>query len=424
MKRTLWLFTSLTMFIALAARGQGPGTKPGDIGPGEQGAKLRLPGMDTPTPSAPSASPAMPAVLQNHINANPANTGLTPIGSFGASKIAQPPSMATDINKDIEVTPEAGSWLLLLKAYTGTEAPQLARALVMELRTNYNIKAAYIFNYGAEEKMKEYERVKAAHKKQVDDLAKAGLKGNYVPIPVRAAKIDEQTGVLIGGFRDRDQALASLATVRKLKSPDPVKFKFDVMFVGELETDKKGNVKKELNTKSYVEGGVAYVNPFSKAFPVRNPSIKHDQGNGSMSAEELALLRKMNRREDEDCTLFDCKSKYTLVVKQFNTQYKIGSDVELPKGWFEQVFGKKQGEWQDNAGHNAHKLAEAFRKTGLPETYVLHTRFCSFVTVGGFDEVNDRRMIAMQDFLESRFRTEAYRKLEMLPRPVPMIVPH
>jgi hypothetical protein len=69
-------------------------------------------------------------------------------------------------------------------------------------------------------------------------------------------------------------------------------------------------------------------------------------------------------------------------------------------------------------------MAEGFRKAGLPETYVLHTRFCSFVTIGGFDSLEDRRMLAMKELLETRFRDDAYRKLEMLPTAVPMLVPH
>jgi len=431
MKRWLWFLFGFTAFLSIAihdtTRGQGPGTKSGDIGPGEQGAKLRIPGIDAPP--APSPMP-MPTQGKDSSYKSLWNPTVNPMGGAGGlpfvpptkKPIAQLPTMPTDVNKDIEITPSAGQWILFLKAYTGEEAPMLARALVMELRTNYNIKAAYIFNYGAEEKRLEYERVQKAYKKQAEDLAKSGLTGQYAVTRVHASKIDEQTGVLIGGYRDRDEALRALAQIRHLKAPDPQRFKLDIIFVGELERDKKGNVRPDLEMKDYVKDGRAYVNPFGKAFPARNPSIKGDQEDAQMSAQDLEVLRKINR--EEKFTLFECKGKYTLVVKQFNTQFKMGSDVKVPARWFDPLFGALQPEWKDNAAHNAHNMAEGFRKSGLPETFVLHTRFCSFVTVGGFESLEDRRLVALKEQLESRFRTDAYRQLEMLTPVVPMLVPH
>jgi hypothetical protein len=415
MKRWLWLIFGFTAFLGFALHDTTHGQ-----GPGDQGAKLRIPGMDAPVPG----SGLPPSLLKNYNPAAlpPSAPTAVPIKSSG-HRVAELPSMPTDVNKDIEITPKAGQWILFLKAYSGPEAPALARALVIELRSNYNMQAAYIFNYGAEEKRREYERVQAARKKQVDDLAKSGLKGTFVPIPIRATKIDEQTGVLIGGYRDRDEALRALTQIRHLKAPDPKRFKLDITFVGELERDKNGKVLPELKPKN-AEHSLAYVNPFSKAFPARNPSIKQGDEASQVDAQDLAFLRKLNDAKAEPYSLFTCKGKYTLVVKQFNTQFKMGSDVKAPARWFDPTFGLGQPEWKDNAGHNAHNMAEGFRKAGLPETYVLHTRFCSFVTIGGFDSLEDRRMLAMKELLETRFRNDAYRKLEMLPTAVPMLVPH
>src|SRR5260370_3969868 len=94
------------------------------------------------------------------------------------------------------------------------------------------------------------------------------------------------------------------------------------------------------------------------------------------------------------------------------------------KGFLEKFdmmgFFQKGGEWQDLTAHNAHKLAEAMRKAGLPETYVLHCKYCSYVTVGGYDDPEkDARLGAMQNYLETRFKMDAYSRLELFPRPLP-----
>ena len=269
MKRWLWIFA-----LSAAAAGtwvqQVPGQSPGDLGPGEQGSKLKLPGMDAPSPPAPAVPP----------NSQGAWNALTPrmTGQVGAPQFALPPSNSVDINKDITITADVGPWTILVMSYTtprqpdtpGLDAAKMARDFVTEWNTNpayakFKLKA-YVFNYGAEEKRKEYERVQKLKKEQVEALNKLGLNGKTLPIRVHTVRIDEHTAVLLGGFRDADAAMKVSQEIRKLKPPDIKRVKVDCRFAGAFEPEKQGQA---LTARDQV---VEYINPFTKAMPVHNPA--------------------------------------------------------------------------------------------------------------------------------------------------------
>jgi hypothetical protein len=163
-----------------------------------------------------------------------------------------------------------------------------------------------------------------------------------------------------------------------------------------------------------------YVNPFSKAFVARNPTVQFEKS-PEFLAEEVKFLRRVNA--DESFSLFNCKKAVTLAIKKYDTPHRVTGDEKESKGGFFSVFQGSRSMTIDHTAHNAHNLAEALRKGGLPETYVLHCRYCSYVTVGGFDSEKDDRIAAMQTFLENRFRNDAFRPLDLFPRPVPMQVP-
>lgn len=395
----------LGVVVTSASRGQFPQPKPGDFGPGTGGAILKQPGLDPnpPMPQLPSYIPKGPP---------PMGVGSPASNPSGGAKVALPPSNATDINKDIEITPEAGPWAVFVMSYSGPKAPEMARKFVTEMRNTYKL-PAYVFNKGAEEKRKEYERVQKKRQEQLDALQKAGLKAD-VPIRVAAMRIEEQTAVLIGGFKTFEQAAAAATKIRDLRAPDPTRVDLDTKFVGsEVEMNPLAKGKTVIGKGEHV-----YVNPFKKALPVRNPTIQMET-NPENLADEIRFLRRIN--SDEPLSLFNCKKPVTLAVKQFKTQFRTTGDDKEAKGILAVLNGSKG--YNDVTAQNAHNLAEAFRKAGLPDTYVLHCKYCSYVTVGGYDSEKDERLIAMQNFLQSRFATDAYRQLDMIPRPVPMQVP-
>jgi len=412
MKRWLWILAVLAIgsgvLVHDTSRGQIPGAKPPIDGPGEGGATLKLPGAETPLTNPGAGKPALPYYPQN-LPTSPASA------PAGASKIALPPSAAFEINKDIEITPEAGQWVIFIISYSGTKAPEMARKFVAELRGVHK-QRAYVYNYGQKEKLDEYKRVQKIRQEQIDALAKAGLKAD-VPIRVPAIRIEEHTGVLVGGYKTRDEAVAAAERIRKLPCPDPKKVDLVSKFEGKAEVDKSGEVVlKDVKTQ--------FVNPFLKAFASRNPTAPQEQAS-STSEEDMKFLRKIN--SGEPLSLLQCKKPYTLLVKQYNMQHKTLGDSKEATGFIEKfnkgLVGLKNGEWEDVAAKNAHNLAEAFRKSGLPDSYVLHCKYCSYVTIGAFDKVGDPQMTAMQNWLESRFKTDGYRQLELLPRPIVMQVP-
>jgi hypothetical protein len=419
MKRSLWIVAVLVVpFIGgVVAHNTGlgqlpqPKPGPGESGPGEGGATLRLPGLD-PTPTVPART-ALPDYIPkgNSSFGSAYPTAQQP----GGSKIALPPSNAVDLNRDIEIKPEAGPWAVFVMAYNGPKSPEMARKMVTELRAAYKY-PAYVFNYGREEKRKEYERVQKLRQDQIEALQKANLKVDG-PIRIRTIRIDEQTGVLIGGFRTREEAAVFVEKLRRVAPPDPEKVDLDTKFW----------VDTKPNAQGKVQGQAICVNPFLKALAVRNPTAGKEHAADSLEAD-LKLLRKLN--VDEPLSLFQCKKPFTLAIKEFKTQHRSFTDAREAKGVVTQFGFSLRGEWSDHAANNAHNLAEALRKGGLPETYVLHSKYSSYVTVGGYDACsseNDSKqgpqMAAMQNFLENRFRSEAYRQLDLFQRPIPMQVP-
>lgn len=430
--------------IAPAPKPQGSFGSAVEIGPDEQGAVLRLPGApqtppepepQTPVRQQPPAEPreqpnanlnGLPESLRNSYNPAVLPPGGSPVVR-PANRVALPPVNFDDVNRDIEVTAEAGQWVLMMMAYTGEKAPEYARKFTFALRNRFKLNA-YVFNFGAEEKRKEYERVNAEREKQRKALKDAGVPDvDVVPLRIRAVRYEQQVGVLVGGFKTREEALAAKAKLRKhekeWKSEDAVEFAFDLVYKETPELDKTG---KETGRFVSVK---AYDNPFFKAFPARNPMIKNEDIEKERHIEEVKFMRKIN--EKTPFCLLDSPRMFTLVIKQFSSQHKyMGDNAPESKSAMRKFIDQfdgfhlfKKGEWTDYAGHNAHNLAEGLRKAGLPETYVLHCRHCSYVTVGGYDRIDDPQLIAMQNYLTTRFQEPAFRSIDMMPRPAIMPIP-
>lgn len=409
MKRTLFV-GSMCLFSAMAVVGLGQ-----EVGPGEKGATFRYPGLESTRPQEPiPGSRVIPANADNPFGPSPFSP------TVARSRIAQLPANDVSINRDIEITERQAPWVIYVMAYSGEDAPKLAREFVAELRNNMKL-AAYVYNSGAKEKEAEFKRVQKARQDQFEALQKAGLNGQFVAPPIRTIRIDEQTAVLVdGGFRTRDEALEGLKKLRTLKLPDGFaqRVKLDIKIAIEEVADKssKGGIAKNHEA--------VLVHPFARAFPARNPSVEH-QVKAEIDSVDAKLLQMLNR--EETLTVLKTKKPFTLAIKQYNTQAIVARTQKEADGFLER-FRKgltlKNGEWSDQAAQSAHDLADAFRKSGLAETYVLHAKYCSYVTVGAYDSLQDNRLTVMQNFLESQLQKDAYRPLELMPRPQPMVVPY
>lgn len=392
MRRSLLAAAMLAGVGVLAAQGQGPAPRPGstpfDLGPGAGGATLRQPWETAPRPAAPSPSNPLKGLWNQQPAAAP-----NPTQPYTPSPV--------DINKDIAVSPAHGAWLVCVITYTGDHAPRLTRQMVSELRTRYKL-SAFAYNYAAEEKRKEYERVKAFIEKQRDAFRQAGLSTDQ-PIRIKRARIAENTGVFVGGYRSEVEARRALEAIHKL---DPGHLPRELL-------DKKAGPGWNPETKK-VEQQLVYVNPFQRAFVVHNPTVKVERSAPS-DALDLASLKKLN--SENSFNLLKCSKRYTLVIKQFQVPTAL-EERNLAKGFLSKALGR--GSYKDYAAENAHNFAVALRKSKL-EAYVLHTKFASIVSIGGYDSLEDPNLRSMQDLLEPRLRAMAH--VQCLPRAMPMPVP-
>jgi hypothetical protein len=419
MKKTL--FALAVMFgvgLALTPRGalSQPAAQPTkglpiNLGPGDQGATLKSPFGDAPGSPAPPTGAAPPSYIQGLLK----ETGATqPADAKPATASSLLPYDTAAINNDILVTPDQGPWMVLITSYSGPEGPMRARKMVAELRSHYKL-PAYVFNYGAEQKREELERVKAMIEKQKQELQEIQKKTNVTldqPIRVRHLKIEEHFGVLVGGYSSEEAADKVRAQLKKLDPPDPSRVDLDMKFVA-----------NEGSAKESGEAVKCYVNPFERTLVVRNPALPKFQRPADWDKVDVEALRRMN--SEEPLSLLKCNKAFTLVIKEFSLP-SITTPRNAPASggfWDALGLGKKGADSIDVAADNAHKFAEALRKAKL-DAYVLHTKYSSLVTVGGFDSLEDPNLRSMQNLLQTRLMANPQMAaLQLFPEPRPMQIP-
>ncbi len=287
--------------------------------------------------------------------------GLCGVVLLAISGIGLARDVEADPNKDYQITPDIGPWMICVHAYTGPQAPQLAHDFVLELRRSYQL-PAYVFNRGAEEHRKQQE--------EIDRVKQMCPEGR-----VRIVRIEEQCAVLIGGYKDMDSARHALEGIKKLKMPDPERVRMDALTI--FNPDKK-------------MFEAAFGNPFQHGFVARNPTAPKEQPKDQN--DDFPFLQKLNA--GESYSLLKCGKPWTLAVASFEGATYVQSKGNSGSFFdFGKWFSRENGERLNAAAMNAHNLAEAFRdkKFGL-EAYVLHTRYRSVVSIGRFDGPNDPKM--------------------------------
>lgn len=301
-----------------------------------------------------------------------------------------------DPNKDYLVTPEAGPWMICATTYVGPEAARLAHQMVLEIRSRFDL-PAFVVNRGDEERRKQQQELEQLRKQFPDYTG-----------PIRHTRIQEQCAVLVGGYKDMDTAARALKEIKKL--PPPSDEKLMAVLTQVRPAPKAGEEDRGL-----LEG--AFVNPFRNSFVVRNPTVPAERKTDNKNDP---FLKKLNAHES--FSLLRCKKSWTMIVATYQGMHTI-QPAEAPSkvlGIFDSLWGSNTGELLEASGQNAHNLAEAMRKLGF-EAYVLHTRWGSLVTVGGYDRPDDPRMQEIQRALASNVRLG--QQVQMLSQPVPMEVP-
>lgn len=304
------------------------------------------------------------------------------------------------------VSPQAGPWMILAASYGGTSARAQADELANEIRNRYRL-PAYVFDRTAEAKRAEDERVE-----RIKEMQRQRFKAEGLPPPkslwVKRVKIEDQYAVLVGGYKDDTTARKELDRIRTLK---PSANLMQTAYVPDPKT-------KKMHEEA--------VNPFQSAFVCRNPTVPIEKP--AQDVDLGARLKEYNR--DESYSLLSCRKQFTLVVKAYKAPATIQSQTASTSIMEKLTGGKKSGDILNANARQAHQIAEFLRKVGC-EAYALHTEYNSYVTIGGFDSVDDPRLVQMQRWFVGEIsnpkstigQLHTAAMVQFLSDPMPMPVP-
>jgi hypothetical protein len=295
-----------------------------------------------------------------------------------------------DPNNEYRVTPEAGRWLLIVKTYKGPLAPQLAHELILLLRNRDNL-PAYLFVRGEEEQRQQDEQI-ANIRRLCPDVPNARI---------RRVRIEPEYAVLVGGYPDIDSARRALTDVKRLKPPDDDRLMDRLTAVGPAP----GN-----SGKGVVQ--VARANPFVSAFVVPNPLVPQEAVDRSKPDPALKALN-----EGRPYNLLASRHPWTLVIKDFQGATVLQS--QSGGSFLGNLFGFGEKNVLAASGLQAEEVARVLRESLHFESYVLHTRTSSLVTVGGYDSPDDPQLYQVQRQLANL----QLGPVQCFAQPMPMQVP-
>jgi hypothetical protein len=295
-----------------------------------------------------------------------------------------------DPSKDYPLTPEAGQWFVCATCFVGPKAPALAKEMVYEIRSRYNV-PAYVFDKGADERKKEQERLRKIHEENGD-----------FSVRLRTVRIPDECAVMVGGFKDQESAGKYLKQVKNWPAPKNPELSPIIHDVAEPEKE---------NEKAQVRG--AHVSPYIMAFVAHNALVPLDK---KVDPKMEAFMRKINA--GEKYSVYSCRKPWTLVVAQFQG-VSVFQSKAADESFIKTLFSSSKGESLSASAMNAENMCEYLRKCKL-DSYVLHTSWGSVVCVGGFDSKDDPRMSSMKTRLAQLPKGQG---LQMMPEPLPMEVP-
>lgn len=316
-----------------------------------------------------------------------------------------------DPNKEYLLTPREGPWMVYVASYRGDEdnpdpslrPREMARRLVLELRGDYKLQA-YMFNR-SEEKRREQEKALAEWHRRYDAPEQKAR--------ARKIRIPDEWAVMVGHYKDLDEASKAAARLKKQPPPKSVKGTQAVM-------------STKVNNKVEVKG--VEMNLLTGAFPCRNPLAPKDSTN--TDEEKLdPFLSKLN--EGQPYNLLASPKPYTLVVKVYQGATVVVPDQKpsvfnsmrskesvVDKQF--RLFNQSKGQDLENAALMAHSLAKILRHKDLDyPSYVLHTRNASMVTVGSFSKPDDRELLRLQAQLAGK----KIGQVDLMAQPMVMKVP-
>jgi hypothetical protein len=306
------------------------------------------------------------------------------------------PRVEADPNKVYSVGPEAGPWMICATYYTGPDAPELARQLVLWLRSRQNL-PAFQFDRGEEERAKQ--------KKEIEEQKRLNPNARVR----RFQTVPEELAVLIGGYPDPETANRALKEIKKLPMPEldlgPGKTTTQTYVVG-TPTERGGVPGTEVKYYS--------INPFLTSFTCRNPVTAAQQQASDPCKDPI--LKDLNNGRPYN--LMACPKPYTLAVLELPGECSVAPQSG-DSSFLKVLTGGKGGSVLDAKARQAEELARVLREMKF-EAYVLHTRHSSVITVGGYDQLDDQQLLQNQKQLKSL----QLGMFHFFDQPVPIPVPH
>jgi hypothetical protein len=325
------------------------------------------------------------------------------VGLLLLASIGLAAKVEADPNKDYHITAEAGAYFICAASFRGTDAPTLARKLTLVIRRDYQL-PAYVYDRGGKEREEQRQKVMA--------LLQSCPEGHF-----KGVRVEEQFAVLVGSYKDREAARKALEDFKKLPMP-PAEF----CETGIIEEMGQQNGQKGVFIKE-----VRY-SPFGGAFVVPNPLAPPEQPD-RLKADDF--LKKLNA--GESLSLLNCKKQWTLLVKSYQGLATIQTNSTGNK-FLDMLTGRSSADHLGAAAMNAHALAQLLRdmKPLSFESYVLHDRYRSIVTVGSYDSQDDPKMkhdievlskLSLQAKSDAKADAQLRSNVQFLSQPIPIPVP-
>lgn len=242
-----------------------------------------------------------------------------------------------DPKKSYELTQTDGPYLILAKTFSGIDAEQNAKALVLEIRKSLKM-PAYVF-------AKDFKPVLNDEDIRTNDPFGKKPKN----LTYRNSAGYRQYSVVVGDFQSPEE---------------------------------KGFQSGLLKVHSFNSSDAA-VGKMDKAMGITNPLLPQGYFNAEKGIDQFVI----SLNKGSKYTLLDCPGKFTLKVATFKGSTAIiENDVKaLRSGSMEGKTGAKfDGSRLEEAALKAQYMCEALRQKKF-DAYVFHDRDCSIVTVGSFE---------------------------------------
>ena len=295
---------------------------------------------------------------------------------FGASK---------QKTVQLNLTKEAGPWLIMCASFDGLDGRQQAINLADELRKTNGL-TAYVYRQ---------------HFDFSADVADRGLglakptTGGRENVPKRKMKLLNQSekteyAVLVGNYKSDESSKAQrdLAIVKKLQPESMRTYSAELgdtpQAGNRLRADSEALFGTNAGFKRMSTSAADSKFPLRLAILVTNPMVP-EQVRAQATVDHYILGLNRGRKY----SLLNNPKPYTLKIASFSGEVIVrpqDSARESDRLWRNKKFSSKEDTGLVQAAKRAKILTEYLRSKNV-EAYVFHDRFSSYVCVGGFDWV-------------------------------------